>query len=186
MWPATSPRATPSGPSATSTTPTPSNDHFPVAQMLNAAGYYTEPTAQNVAVSLLAAQVDTTDVNNPATYLTENLTGVYTDPDPRTYPLSSYSYLILPTKIQHVQLHHGQGSDTGRLLLLRHVPGPAAVGCPRVTRRCPSTWWRPVSPRSPRSPGPSSRTSTSRVVTTRPSRRGRQTSGRDRSLSAGL
>jgi phosphate ABC transporter phosphate-binding protein len=75
------------------------NDHFPVAQMLNAAGYYTEPTPQNVAVSLLSAQVDTTDVNNPALYLTENLTGVYTDPDPRTYPLSSYSYLILPTTI---------------------------------------------------------------------------------------
>jgi phosphate transport system substrate-binding protein len=73
------------------------NTGFPVAKMLNAAGYYTEPTAQNVAVSLLAAQVDTTDVNNPALYLTENLTGVYTDPDPRTYPLSSYSYLILPT-----------------------------------------------------------------------------------------
>ena len=75
------------------------NDKFPVAQMLNAAGYYTEPTAQNVAVSLLAAQVDTTDVNNPALYLTENLQGVYTDPDPRTYTLSSYSYLILPTTI---------------------------------------------------------------------------------------
>jgi phosphate transport system substrate-binding protein len=76
------------------------NDHFPVVQMLNAAGYYTEPTPQNVAVSLLAAQVDTKDVNNPALYLTEKLQGVYTDPDPRTYPLSSYSYLILPTKIQ--------------------------------------------------------------------------------------
>ena len=75
------------------------NDHFPVVQLLNSAGYYTEPTAQNVAVSLLAAEVDTTN-HNPAYYLTENLSGVYTDPDPRTYPLSSYSYLILPTKIQ--------------------------------------------------------------------------------------
>ncbi len=76
------------------------NDHFPVVQMLNSAGYYTEPTAQNVAVSLLSAKVDTTDVHDPAKYLTEDLTGVYTDPDPRTYPLSSYSYLILPTQIQ--------------------------------------------------------------------------------------
>ncbi len=75
------------------------NDHFPVVQMLNAAGYYTEPTAQNVAVSLLAAKINT-DASNPAVYLTENLQGVYTDPDPRTYPLSSYSYLILPTKVQ--------------------------------------------------------------------------------------
>ncbi len=75
-------------------------DHFPVAQMLNAAGYYTEPTPQNVAVSLLADQVDTTDVNNPALYLTQQLQGVYSDPDPRTYPLSEYSYLILPTKVE--------------------------------------------------------------------------------------
>ncbi len=86
------------------------NDDFPVVQMLNAAGYYTEPTAQNVAVSLLSAQVDTTD-HNPAVYLTENLSGVYTDPDPRTYPLSSYSYLILPTEIQ------GQFSDAKGLTL---------------------------------------------------------------------
>ena len=75
-------------------------DKFPVAQMLNAAGYYTEPTAQNVAVSLLQDQVDTTDVNNPALYLTQNLSGVWTDPDPRTYPLSEYGYLILPTKVE--------------------------------------------------------------------------------------
>ena len=75
-------------------------DKFPVAQMLNAAGYYTEPTAQNVAVSLLQDQVDTTDVNNPALYLTQNLPGVYTDPDPRTYPLSAYGYMILPTTVQ--------------------------------------------------------------------------------------
>jgi len=73
--------------------------HFPVAQVLNAAGYYTEPTPQNVAVSLLQDKVDTTDVNNPALYLTQNLTGVYTDPDPRTYPMSSYGYLILPTTV---------------------------------------------------------------------------------------
>ena len=29
--------------------------------------------------------------------LTQNLQGVYTNPDPRTYPVSSYSYLIVPT-----------------------------------------------------------------------------------------
>jgi phosphate transport system substrate-binding protein len=75
------------------------NAHFPVVNMLNAAGYYTEPTPQNVAVSLLQAQINM-DSSNPAVYLTENLSNVYTDPDPRTYPLSSYSYLILPTTVQ--------------------------------------------------------------------------------------
>ena len=29
--------------------------------------------------------------------LTQNLVGVYTNPDPRAYPVSSYSYLIVPT-----------------------------------------------------------------------------------------
>jgi phosphate ABC transporter phosphate-binding protein len=75
------------------------NAGFPVAQMLNAAGYYTEPTPQNVAVSLLDAQIETANTD-PSVYLTENLQNVYTDTDPRTYPLSSYSYLILPIKVQ--------------------------------------------------------------------------------------
>jgi phosphate ABC transporter phosphate-binding protein len=75
------------------------NTHFPVAKLLNSAGYYTEPTAQNVAVSLLKAQINTTSTD-PSLYLTQNLAGVFSDPDPRTYVLSSYGYLILPTKIQ--------------------------------------------------------------------------------------
>jgi hypothetical protein len=63
--------------------------------VLNAAGYYTEPTPGHVAVSLLKAQID----NNPSDplYLTQDLSQVYTDTDPRTYELSSYSYMILPT-----------------------------------------------------------------------------------------
>ena len=75
------------------------NAKFPVAQMLNTAGYYTEPTPQNVAVSLLQAQIETANTD-PSVYLTENLQNVWTDPDPRTYPLSSYSYLILPITTQ--------------------------------------------------------------------------------------
>jgi hypothetical protein len=70
-----------------------------VAKMLNAAGYYTEPTPDNVAVSLLQAKVETTDTD-PSLYLTQQLNGVYTDNDPRSYPLSSYSYMILPTTVQ--------------------------------------------------------------------------------------
>lgn len=74
------------------------NARFPVAKVLNAAGYYTEPTASNVAVSLLAAAIN----NDPASpdYLTANLGGVYGNGDPRTYPLSSYSYMIIPTAIE--------------------------------------------------------------------------------------
>ncbi|ACU69407.1 phosphate ABC transporter, periplasmic phosphate- binding protein [Catenulispora acidiphila DSM 44928] len=68
---------------------------FPVAKMLNAAGYYTLPTASNVAVSLTQAQIDN-DASDPTKYLTENLANVYGYSDPRTYPLSSYSYMIVP------------------------------------------------------------------------------------------
>lgn len=71
---------------------------FPVAKVLNAAGYYTEPTPENVAVSLLQARINQ-NASDPSRYLTQELDGVYTDTDPRNYPLSSYSYFILPTKI---------------------------------------------------------------------------------------
>ncbi|GIH20384.1 phosphate ABC transporter substrate-binding protein PstS [Rugosimonospora africana] len=72
------------------------NRGFPVAKMLNAAGYYTEPTPYNVAVALLKAKINT-DASNPAVYLTQDLTDVYAYTDPRVYPMSSYSYFILPT-----------------------------------------------------------------------------------------
>jgi phosphate transport system substrate-binding protein len=73
------------------------NQQFPVAKMLNAAGYYTEPTPSNVAVSLLQAHINTN--SSSPDYLTQQLQDVYADPDPRTYPLSSYSYMILPTTV---------------------------------------------------------------------------------------
>lgn len=69
---------------------------YPAAKMLNAAGYYTEPTATNVAVALTQAKINT-DASNAATYLTQNLDDVYSYKDPRVYPMSSYSYMILPT-----------------------------------------------------------------------------------------
>jgi hypothetical protein len=71
---------------------------FPAVALENSAGYFTEPTADNVAVSLLKAQINN-DPSSPA-YLTQNLSNVYRDPDPRTYEMSSYSYLIIPTAVQ--------------------------------------------------------------------------------------
>jgi len=68
---------------------------YPVAKVLNEAGYYVEPTASNVAVGLLGATINK-DKTSPA-YLTQNLQGVYTSTDPRAYPLSSYSYIVVPT-----------------------------------------------------------------------------------------
>ncbi len=62
---------------------------FPVASILNAGGYYVQPTAGNVAVALTQAKINTD--------LTQNLDGVYVYNDPRVYPVSSYSYMIVPT-----------------------------------------------------------------------------------------
>lgn len=71
---------------------------FPVVKVLNSAGYYTEPTAKNVAVALLKARINE-DASSPG-YLTQILDDVYTDGDPRAYPLSSYSYMIIPTALE--------------------------------------------------------------------------------------
>ncbi|MFC8453133.1 substrate-binding domain-containing protein [Kitasatospora sp. NPDC057223] len=73
--------------------------NWPVVKVLNPAGYYSLPTASNVAIALTAAKIrgvdDATSPDDPD-YLQQNLDGVYTMNDPRSYPISSYSYLIVP------------------------------------------------------------------------------------------
>ncbi|TCO58437.1 substrate-binding domain-containing protein [Actinocrispum wychmicini] len=73
--------------------------NYPVAKVLNKGGFYTEPTDYNVAVALTRARINTANPNDPATYLTQILDDVYNSNDARTYPLSSYSYMILPTSV---------------------------------------------------------------------------------------
>lgn len=68
---------------------------YPVAKLLNKAGYFTLPTQYNVAVALTRAQIND-DPKDP-NYLTQKLDQVYVNPDKRTYPLSSYVYAIIPT-----------------------------------------------------------------------------------------
>ena len=63
--------------------------NFPVVSLLNKGGYFSQPTAGNVAVALTKAGI------NPN--LTQNLKDVYNNPDPRAYPMSSYSYMVVPT-----------------------------------------------------------------------------------------
>jgi phosphate transport system substrate-binding protein len=64
------------------------NAGFPVVKVLNKANYYVEPKAGSVAVALLNAKI------RPD--LTQDLSQVYVNTDPRTYPLSSYSYMVIP------------------------------------------------------------------------------------------
>jgi ABC-type phosphate transport system substrate-binding protein len=68
--------------------------HYPVVKVLNPAGYYVLPSASNVAVALTRAQID--ENQNDPNFLQQNLDSVYTFTDPRSYPLSSYSYFIVP------------------------------------------------------------------------------------------
>lgn len=87
---------------------------FPVAKVLNKAGYYSEPTPDNVAVSLLKAEINQDELSPD--YLTQQLDGVYNDADQRNYPLSSYSYLILPTKLPEKgkgQFNEAKGKTMG-------------------------------------------------------------------------
>ena len=63
---------------------------FPVVSVQNHAGNFAQPTANNVAVALTHA---TFNKDN-----TQNLDKVYTAPEPGAYPISSYSYMIAPTK----------------------------------------------------------------------------------------
>lgn len=73
---------------------------FPVVKLLNKAGYYVEPTASSVAVALMQARINTN--KSSPDYLTQILDGVYNATDRRAYPLSSYSYAIVPTEVSGI------------------------------------------------------------------------------------
>jgi phosphate transport system substrate-binding protein len=61
-----------------------------VARVKNRAGKWTLPEARAVAIALTGAQ------RNPDG--TQNLTGVFSNGNPETYPVSSYNYAIVPTQ----------------------------------------------------------------------------------------
>jgi phosphate transport system substrate-binding protein len=73
----------------------PVNKDYPVVKVLNKAGYFVEPTQYNTAVALTKAKIN--HDKSSQLYLTQILDDVYTNPDPRAYPISSYSYMIIPT-----------------------------------------------------------------------------------------
>ena len=62
---------------------------FPVASLHNASGNYAQPTSSSVATALTHATLNAD--------LTQNLTSVYSAPEPNAYPMSSYSYMITQT-----------------------------------------------------------------------------------------
>jgi phosphate transport system substrate-binding protein len=83
------------------------NVNLPVAEVENAAGFFTLPTQYAVAVALIAAKIDM-DKSSPD-YLSQNLSDVYTYGDPRAYPMSMYSYELIPDQTTRV-LQDPQGA----------------------------------------------------------------------------
>jgi phosphate transport system substrate-binding protein len=68
---------------------------YPVIKLENAAHVFTLPTQYNVAVALTHAVINT-NVNDP-NYLLQKLDQTYVAPEVQAYPMSSYSYAIIPT-----------------------------------------------------------------------------------------
>jgi ABC-type phosphate transport system substrate-binding protein len=70
------------------------NSRYPVVQVLNPAHYFVGPTASNVAVALTKAIINENE--HSRNFLQQDLHKLYSYKDPRNYPISSYSYLIVP------------------------------------------------------------------------------------------
>lgn len=83
---------------------------FPAAQVKNAAGFYTLPTESAVAVALTQAKINMD--SKSANYLSQDLSRVYGYRDPRSYPMSAYSYMIVPTENTEA-LNNAQGATLG-------------------------------------------------------------------------
>jgi phosphate transport system substrate-binding protein len=100
---------------------------YPVAKIENAAGYYTLPTQYNVAVALTQAIINT-DKSDPAQYLLQDLHNVYDYSDPRTYPMSSYSYGIIPTSSTDTTMTTGKRQTLADFLYASICQGQASIG----------------------------------------------------------
>jgi len=99
---------------------------IPVAKVENTAGYYTLPTQYNVAVALTKAIINYNRHSN--NYLLENLKDVYGYNDKRTYPVSSYSYGIIPTSSSDRTMTSPKRQTLADFLYTSICQGQGAVG----------------------------------------------------------
>lgn len=104
----------------------PLNKDYPVVKVLNDGGYYVEPTQYNVAVALTQARINE-DRSSPM-YLTQILDGVYNAQDPRAYPLSSYSYMIIPTGASDQRMTTAKRQTLGDFMYYSLCEGQAKAG----------------------------------------------------------
>ena len=99
---------------------------YPVAKIQNSAGYFTLPTQYNVAVALTQAVINK-DKSSPD-YLLQNLDNVYRFGDPRTYALSSYSYMIIPTAADDQKMTTAKRQTLADFLYYSICDGQKEVG----------------------------------------------------------
>ncbi len=104
----------------------PVNKDYPVVKVLNKGGFYVEPTQYNVAVALTQARINE-DKASPL-YLTQLLDGVYNATDPRAYPLSSYSYMIIPTGAADQRMTTAKRQTLGDFMYYSLCEGQAKAG----------------------------------------------------------
>ena len=121
--------------------------NFPVVKLQNSAGYYALPTQYNVAVALTQSRICGIDVRPSAgdkycslgpggstvnekspQYLLQNLDKVYTYNDKRTYPLSSYSYMIIPTSATDTRMTTAKRQTLADYLYYSICQGQAEMG----------------------------------------------------------
>ncbi|WP_436770626.1 phosphate ABC transporter substrate-binding protein PstS [Yinghuangia sp. YIM S09857] len=83
--------------------------NFPVASVKNASGRYVQPTSDAVSIALTQAEL--------ASDSTQKLDNVYKMTDVRAYPVSSYSYMIVPTNFPSgTRFNTQKGETLGRYI----------------------------------------------------------------------
>jgi len=100
--------------------------NYPVVKLKNAAGVYTAPTPYNVAVALTHAQFNQ-DPTSPD-YGLANLDAVYSNLDGRTYPLSSVSYMLIPTSPTDSRMTTAKRQTVADYLYYSICQGQAEMG----------------------------------------------------------
>jgi phosphate transport system substrate-binding protein len=100
--------------------------NWPVAKIENSSGYFTLPTQYNVAVALTQAIINQ-DKSSP-NYLLQDLHNVYRFKDVRTYPLSSYSYMIIPTASSDSRMTTAKRQTLADFLYYSLCQGQAEMG----------------------------------------------------------
>ena len=97
-----------------------------MAKIENTSGYFTLPTQYNVAVALTQAIINQ-DKSSP-NYLLQDLHNVYKFNDVRTYPLSSYSYMIIPTASNDSRMTTAKRQTLADFLYYSLCQGQAEMG----------------------------------------------------------